>query len=206
MRGLSSARRHPECAGNAALRFAACRSQAAFVALFLALFATGAFAASGFFVLNAGTQIRDGVYRLSAQVRFELSEDIEHAIRNGIPVDLRLDIEILRPRSFMWSDTVAELQQLYRIQFHALSRRFVTTNINSGEQNDYDTLSEALVGLSEISDLPLIDRGLLDPGESYVVRLLADIDYGILPVPLRYYARVLPSWRLTSEWYNFPLQ
>jgi hypothetical protein len=38
------------------------------------------------------------------------------------------------------------------------------------------------------------------------VRLRADLDYGVLPVPLRYYAIALPSWRLTSEWYNFPLQ
>jgi hypothetical protein len=181
----------------------ALRHGAALVALVTAF---SAYAASGFFVLSAGTELRDGVYRLSAHVRYELSEDVERAIRNGIPVDLRLDIEILRPRAFVWSETVAELQQLYRVQFHALSRRYVATNINSGEQSDFDTLSEALVSLSEVADLPLIDRGLLEPDESHVVRVRADVDYGVLPVPLRYYAIALPSWRLTSEWYNFPLQ
>lgn len=162
--------------------------------------------ASGFFVLNANTGLSDGVYRFSANLRYVLSGDVESAIRNGIPVDLRLDIEIVRPRAFVWSETVAELQQLYRLQYHALSRRFVATNINSGAQDDFETLSEALVSLSAINELPLIDSGLLVPNEAYVVRVRADLDYDVLPVPLRYYARVLPAWRLTSEWYNFPLQ
>ncbi len=163
-------------------------------------------AASGFFVLNANTALEGGVYRLSASLRYELSEDVEGAIRNGIPIDLRLDIEITRPRSYLWSETIAELQQLYRLQYHALSRRFVATNINSGAQDDFETLSEAVASLSTVGELPLIDKGLLAMAESYVVRVRADLDYDVLPVPLRYYARVLPSWRLTSEWYNFPLQ
>lgn len=162
--------------------------------------------ADGFFVLHAEARLDAGIHRLSAKVRYDLSSEVREAIDNGIPVALRLDIEIERPRAFRWAESLAELQQMYHLQYHALTRRYVAANVNSGAQDDYATLDEALSSLSVVTGLPLIDAALLEPGESYVVRVRADLDHDVLPMPLRYYANIFPSWRLTSEWYTFPLK
>jgi hypothetical protein len=162
--------------------------------------------AAGFFVVNARSELVDGVYRLNANISYQLSDDVEQALANGIPIAVELAIEIQRPRAYyLWSESIASLQQRYRLQYHALSQRFTVTNLNSGAQDYYATLNEALVRLGAVVDLPMIDQSLLVPGEKYVARLRIDMDYDVLPVPLRYYAFALPEWRLYSDWYSFPL-
>ena len=178
----------------------------ALLALWLSSGLCSAVQAAGFFVLNAESQLQDNVYRLTANVKTQLSQDVEDALKNGIAVVLQLDIEVFRPDAYyLWSDTVATLQQQYRVQYHALSRRYRVTNLNSAAQDYFSGLDDAMASLGVIIDLPILDKSLLSPGEQYAGRARFGINFDSLPVPLRYYAYVLPQWRLQSEWYNFPL-
>lgn len=178
----------------------------ALLALLLSLGLCSAVQAAGFFVLNAESELQDNVYRLTANVKTQLSPDVEDALKNGIAVVLQLDIEVLRPGAYyLWSDTIATLQQQYRVQYHALSQRYRVTNLNSAVQDYFSGLDDAMASLGMITDLPILDKSLLSPGEQYAGRARFGINFDSLPVPLRYYAYVLPQWRLQSEWYNFPL-
>lgn len=161
---------------------------------------------AGFFVVQAKTELVERVYRLTAELRYELTPEVRDALINGIPIILSLDIEIQLPSAYyFWSETVATLKQRYQLQYHALSERFLVTNLNSGAQEYFPSLDEALAHLSKVADLPVLDAGLLAPDVQYTARLRTEIEFDRLPVPLRYYAYVLPSWRLSSEWYNWPL-
>jgi len=193
----------PLCANSHADR----RMQRASVLLALLLASTlcGAVQAAGFFVLNAKSELQDNVYRLTANVNSQLSPEVESALKNGIAVVLQLDIEVLRPGAYyLWSETVATLHQQYRVQFHALSRRYLVTNVNSAAQDYFSGLDDAMASLGTL-DLPILDKSLLEAGVQYTARARLGINFDTLPVPLRYYAYVLPQWRLQSEWYNFPL-
>lgn len=162
--------------------------------------------AAGFFVLNAKSDLQDNVYRLTANIQSQLSPDVEKALKKGIAVVMQLDIEVLRPGAYyLWSETVATLQQQYRVQYHALSQRYLVTNVNSAAQDYYSGLDEVMASLGGITDLPILDKSLLEAGVQYTARVRFGINFDTLPVPLRYYAYVLPQWRLQSEWYNFPL-
>ena len=162
--------------------------------------------AAGFFVLNAKSDLQDNVYRLTAQVKSQLSPEVEKALKKGIAVVMQLDIEVLRPGAYyLWSETVATLQQQYRVQYHALSQRYLVTNVNSAGQDYFSGLDDVMASLGAITDLPILDKSLLEAGEQYAARVRFGINFDTLPVPLRYYAYVLPQWRLQSEWYNFPL-
>lgn len=175
------------------------------VLLFASAFC-GTAQAAGFFVLNAKSDLQENVYRLTANVKSQLSPDVEHALKNGIAVVMQLDIEVLRPGAYyLWSETIATLRQQYRVQYHALSQRFLVTNLNSAGQDYFSGLDDVMTSLGAITDLPILDKSLLEAGEQYIARVRFGINFDSLPVPLRYYAYVLPQWRLQSEWYNFPL-
>ena len=195
----------PLCANNNADR-RPCRAGLRFTLLFASALCVSAAQAAGFFVLNAKSELQDNVYRLTANLKMQLSPDVERALKNGIAVALQLDIEVLRPGAYyLWSETVATLQQQYRVQYHALSQRYMVTNLNSAAQDYFSNLDDAMASLETITDLPILDKSLLEPGEQYAARVRFGINFDSLPVPLRYYAYVMPQWRLESEWYNFPL-
>lgn len=195
----------PLCANGNANRHP-CRAGLRFALLFASALCGGAAQAAGFFVLNAKSELQDNVYRLTANLKMQLSPDVERALKNGIAVALQLDIEVLRPGAYyLWSETVATLQQQYRVQHHALSRRYLVTNLNSAAQDYFSSLDGAMASLEAITDLPILDKSLLEADEQYAARVRFGINFDSLPVPLRYYAYVMPQWRLESEWYNFPL-
>ena len=171
-----------------------------------ALLLCGTVQAAGFFVLSAKSELQDNVYRLTANIQSHLSPEVENALKNGIAVAFQLDIEVLRPDAFyLWSETIATLHQQYRVQYHALSQRYLVTNLNSTAQEYFSGLDDVMASRGAITDLPILDKSLLVSSTQYTARVRFGINFDSLPVPLRYYAYVLPQWRLQSEWYNFPL-
>ena len=153
-----------------------------------------------FIVERGGVSLQEGVYLLEASIDFQLSDAARRALDSGVPLTFELEIELERPRTW-WLDTaIASLTQRYRLRYHALSERYVLTNLNSGESRSFVGERAALRALGEVRDLPLIDRHLLEPATTYEVWLRAQLDIDELPAPLKTVAYMSPEWRLVSEW------
>jgi len=159
----------------------------------------------GFTVLSAVTREVDEVYQLDARIDYTLSTDAREALTNGVPLTLRLDIEILRPRPLMWDEVVASLNVRYRLSYHALSRRYLVENRASGAQHSYNTLYQALTALGTIRALPVLDKRLLEVGQVYDARLRVVLDREDLPAPLRLMAYFSRAWTLNSPWFRWSL-
>lgn len=157
-------------------------------------------------ILDARTLLVDGVYRLGAHVDFDFNDTLNDALHNGVPLLIELRIEVLRDREWLWPEMIAELRQRFKLEFHALSRRYLVKNFSTGGQHSFATLNEALNYIGNIYDLPLIDAQLLDPDETYLVRMRADIDVEALPTPVRLWAYLGSEWSLKSKWYEWQLQ
>jgi hypothetical protein len=160
-----------------------------------------------FDVRSARVEIAANVYLMSARLDYSLSSDARDALESGLPLRIRLEIEILNRRP-MWMDTEsARLTQLYELQYHALSERYIvrTLNIESGDQDSFASLFAALEFLGRIDRLPIIDAALLDPERSYDIRIRALLDTEQLPGPLRLLAFWRRDWSLGSEWYRWRL-
>lgn len=152
------------------------------------------------FVVESGQiALRDGVYVLDANIDFHLSTPARQALESGVPLTFELQILLERPRWWLDED-VASLTQRYRLRYHALSERYVLTNVNSGETRSFLGAQSSLTALGRIESLPLIDRRLLIPGASYEVWLRAELDIDELPAPLKTVAYMSPDWRLLSTW------
>lgn len=162
--------------------------------------------AAGVFVRRADTVLADKVYRLDATIDYRLSEEVLQALHNGVPLNIRLDIEVDRSRDYWLSETVAALQQRYELAYYPLADQYLVRNINSGARYSFATLEDALAQLGEVNDFPLLDKKFLRRSDVYTGRLRAQLDIDDLPTPLRLWAYVSAGWRLSSEWYPWPIQ
>ena len=177
------------------------------VALLLLALGLGAVLAWGaeFKILRADTRLIDDVYLLDADIRFELSPAVLEALSNSVPITFSLQMQIRRRRPLLWDETVASLQQDIRLHYHALAQQYVVTDLNSGAQHSYPTRTAALRAIGEVKNFPLLDRDLLADAEDHYVSLKAELDIEALPAPLRPMAYLSSDWRLSSEWYSWPL-
>jgi len=162
--------------------------------------------AAGFAVRDAATRLQEGVYLLDADLGFDFSEQAIQALRNGVPLTLRVDIEVGRDRWWWLDATVATLEQRYRVKYHAFSDKYLVHNFNSGAFYTYPTLGGAVAALGRIRDLPLLDQKLVEEDEEYEVAIRVYLDIEALPSPLRPIAYITPAWHLTSEWTTWSLQ
>lgn len=159
-----------------------------------------------FAVRGGAVVLNDGVYLLDADVDFNLSPAATEALESGVPLTFELQIEVTQPRRFWLDEVVAQLTQRYRIRYHALSGRYVLTNLNTSASRSYPSRTSALSALGAIQGLPLIDRRLLKPGRAYEVWLRAGLDVDDLPPPLKTGAYLSPQWRLLSEWHRWEFE
>jgi hypothetical protein len=163
-------------------------------------------AADGRFeIRNAFAQPVDGVWQLSAIVDLSLSDAALDALAEGIPLTLVLDILVTRERRFLPDEDVAELQQRWRLEYDALSERYVVVNLNSRAQATYPSLAEALDDLSRIDALPLIDEDLLVAGSRHDISLQASVEIGGISTAVK----ILVFWRewsRSTEWYTWSIR
>jgi hypothetical protein len=159
-----------------------------------------------FEVISASTELRGGVYFLDASISYRLSSEAREALQSGVPLTIRIDVELLHGRRWWFDNETATLRQLYQLEYHALSERYIVTNLNSGDQDSFPALFSALNVLGRVDRLPLIDASVLDPDRDYELRLRAVLDVEQFPGPLRLLAFWRRDWSLGSEWYRWPLQ
>lgn len=159
-----------------------------------------------FTVRDARTQLKDGVYLLDANLVYRFSEAAMEALQNGIPLVLEIQIKVGRQREWLWTDTIASLNQRHRLQFHALTNRYVLHNLNTDQRQSFSSLDDALYALGAVRGFPMLDQRLLAAGADYQVRLRAALVVEELPTPIRLWAYVSDQWHLDSAWYTWRLR
>ena len=185
------------------------RKAAATTALvLLVLLASAASAAAGGFVqvLKASTHLDEGVWYLDADIAWSPGDEAIEALDSGLTLDIRLTIVVSERRRLLWDPDVAELEQRYDLRYHALTQRFIVTNLNSGEQSTFGSLQSALRTLGEVRNFPVIDDALLRDGEPYDVALSAELDMEELGGPLKIIRFFWNDWRVATGGERWPLE
>ena len=151
-------------------------------------------------------ELDEGVYYVYARVEIILSSEALDALHNGVPLNVELQLGVDRFRRWMWDDAVAALKQRYQLSHHALSDRYVVANLNSGDAVSFPDLDTALQFLERVDRLPLIDESLLEENRRYEAAARVTLDVKELSGPLRFLSRFWGDWRISSEWYRWPLE
>ena len=193
------------CPEMPAARFSAGRLLLWLAALSVLLLRPLSARADDFTIRNASTSLNQQVYQLYARIDYRLTHDVLVALNNGVPITLRVDIEVKRKRRWWLNATVAILEQRYQLTYHAFSEQYLVRNLNSDALYTYPTLGMAIRALGSIRGLPLLDAKFIEPGYHYDVELRSSLDIEALPAPLRPIAYITPAWRLSSDWYTCSL-
>ncbi len=162
-------------------------------------------ATAPFEVRSAESRLYDGVWYATALIDFQLSDEALAALRSGVVLTIELQIRVSSVRRFWLDKETASLAQRFELRFQPLSERYVTLNLNSGEQASFATLFSALSHMGRIVNLPIIDDSLLDPDAEYEISMRAVLDQNTLPGPLRMLAFWSSGFRLESEWFVWTL-
>lgn len=157
---------------------------------------------SKFTIRDVDITIDGGVYLLQADIDYVLSKPVKEALRNGVSLVFSLEIELLEYHDWWVNSEVALLEQRYRLQYHALSRKYVLENLNTRVQKTFSDLGATLQHLGRVVNLPLIDSTLLDEGSTYFFQIRASLDVDELPLPLRVRAYLFSDWSLSSNWHT----
>jgi hypothetical protein len=159
-----------------------------------------------FRVRSVNSELVAGVYFIDALLDLSLSSEAREALESGVPLIVRVEVDLIRVRRFWIDDEEYDVDQRFSLEYHALTERYIVRNLNGGEQASFATLSSALSYLGRIERLPFIDATLLDQQRSYDARIRAELDMDEFSGPLR----LLTFWRrdfsLSSDWYRWRLQ
>jgi len=159
-----------------------------------------------FEVRSADLQMQDGVYHLNAHLDLPVSEAVRRGLAEGVPLTLELDLDIERVRQLLPNSRVAELTQRYHLQYNAVSARYILRNDNSGQQESLSTVDAAIERLSDVRNLPVLDKALITVDRRYEVSVRAKTDYGSVPFSLRVVMFWVNDWHRESDWYTWTLQ
>jgi hypothetical protein len=159
-----------------------------------------------FEVRSADLELKDGVYHLNAHVDLPVSDDVRRGLAEGVPLSVELDIDIERVRQLLPNSRVAELIQRYHLQYNAVSARYILRNDNSGQQESLGTVDAAIEHLSDVRNLPVLDKALIAVDRRYEANLRARIDYGTVPFSVRLLMFWVNDWHRESDWYTWTLE
>jgi hypothetical protein len=162
--------------------------------------------AGRFEVRSADLELKDGVYHLNARIDLPITEAVRRGLVEGLPLTLEVDLDIERVRQLLPNSRVAELTQRYRLQYNAVSARYILRNENSGQQESLGTVDEAIAHLSEVHSLPALDKALIAADRRYEGRVKARIDFGTVPFTLRLLMFWVSDWHRESDWYAWTFQ
>lgn len=165
--------------------------------------------AADFKVKNAQPFISDRNLHVNARLDLPLNARTEEALSKGIPIDIVIEINMLKQRSWWRDRTVTDMVLRRRIQFHALSRQYRVSSLNGrqpAESFGSLTLALAHAGALEEFIIPLSPKKEIEPGARYLLQLRARLDIEALPMLMRPLAYSMPSWRLNTGWTEWPIE
>jgi len=179
------------------------------VTLSLALTLAAAGAAAQFDVKQAEPVLRDRVLYVNTRLDLALNRRTEEALSKGIPIDITIDIKLVRYRWWWTNIVITDVTLNRRLQFHALSRQYLVSSRGGDEPAEsFGSLTQALAYLGDLSGftIPLTAKKELLPDARHLLVLRARLDIEALPVVMRPLAYATPSWRLSTGWTEWPVQ
>ena len=133
----------------------------------------------------------NGVYYSDIQIPVRFEREQIKALESGIVFSLELNLKFVDIRNWRLDNNVGELNQTYRVEFNAFTRRYTVSNENTGRQASMALINEVSDYLSAIKKLPLVDDSLLDLDANYTVIL----DSRLRAQGMSQWMRTISFWR-----------
>lgn len=142
---------------------------------------------------------------LSAMLAFDLSAQVEDALRKGITMHFVLEAEVLRERWY-WSDLgMAKTTRYLRLSYQPLTRRwrlhtssapFADSGLGLALSKTYDELSDAVDAMQRVARWKIAEVGEVPEDTPVTVQMRFGLDLSQLPRPLQIGTVGRSGWNL----------
>jgi Domain of unknown function (DUF4390) len=146
---------------------------------------------------------------INSRLTLALNPATEEALHNGVPLEIVIDLELLRHRWWWTNRLITDITLRRRLSFHALSRQYLVSSLVVKQRAEsFGSLDLALAHAGNLSRLEfaLPSNKQILPGARHLLRLRARLDIEALPTVMRPLAYASPSWRLGTGWTTWPVQ
>jgi len=171
--------------------------QALLLAMLLAGFSIHAHAQ---FAVNSGqSTLAGGLISTSARLTLKITGDPAQALSKGIGLTIVVQTRLYRASLASWYFKVANWEQRFRVEHHALSNRYTLTQVATGATDNFPTLSETLSAIGRFATTVDLPAGI-NENDDLQMRLQVSLDRKSLPGPLKLVALISKDWQLRSSW------
>jgi hypothetical protein len=158
-----------------------------------------------FEVGSASVVNRQGVWELSAHVRYPLNERIRSALRDGVTLTFDLEVAITRHRRLWFDAEIIDLDLRRDLSYHVVSDRYLVSSHASRDIETFPSIEAALAYLGDIADWPIVVDSQLAGDGPWQVSVRAGVRRGRMPDALRALVFWSDAWHRTSDWYRWTL-
>lgn len=141
-------------------------------------------------------------YFLNADFDLSFSDELDEAIRKGIPINFIIEFELKKPRRYWIDEGVAKKTKEIVLSYHALSRQFILTE-SENRLIAFDNLTQAKNELKKIKNWRVFDKSQLDNTENYSAYLQVKLDQTKLPKQLQVDITTNQEWQLASKQFQW---
>jgi hypothetical protein len=129
-------------------------------------------------------------------------QEILEAIETGIPITITYHMKLYRKRGLWFDEEVLSKTIKHMVKFDALKKQYRVSEINGLVSSIKVTKHELTMvrWMSAIEGQPLIPFHLLQPGEEYYVRAMADLKAVQSPLPLSHMPFLASLWDTGTPW------
>ena len=154
-------------------------------------------------VTSARLEATEEGYRIAASFAFELSHSMIDAIsKREIPLTFTTEVELTRPRWYWFDEKTIRSTQTVKISYNSWTNQY-SAIINSGLQQNFSTLEDALALVLRPRRWIVAEKGRLTPGAVYNVAVKLKLDLTYLPKTFFITSLKDSDWRLSSDWKRF---
>ena len=157
-------------------------------------------------VTAVNTTVEQEILYLNATADIQLPEKVQAALDKGVNLFFATNVKIVKQRKWLPDKPSANLEIIRRIGFHALTKKYVVDDLTFGTTSSFADLPRALSTLGKYRQVPLISQAMISkpPGARAIMRVR--LIHNKLPLPLRLKRFFSKAWKLSSNWYAWPLK
>ena len=151
-------------------------------------------------------RVADGV-QLSVRLTLEPSPVVEDALLKGVPVYFVWQADVVRERWYWTDKRISSASRTLRLAYQPLTRRWRVSLSTDGAASaagmqyalhqNFDSLNEALTGISRLANWQVTEPGRLEEGVKYIAQWRFQLDLSLLPRPFQIGVANQPGWEVT---------
>lgn len=142
----------------------------------------------------------DQLLTLRFQQELSLSQQAREALRHGVSLTIRLDMELRHGQRSM---VIEPATRLFQIRYLSLSERYQLLETGTDKLQTFPRLRHALAAIGDVN-IQLRTARLV--AGRYELRARIRVDKGRLPAPMQLPTWLSSEWQHDSEWSVWPFE